>query len=143
MQGFIADQDERVRDIMEYRQTIDTMKFAIAAQKEAYLNLGKRLDEVSLIGSYGGYQVEILDPPTTPLRPYSPNLYLYLLVGGLCGVAGGVILAFVLDVTDTTFRTPEEVETSLGVPILHSSGFSMIGKTKPEKYTSRPLSQES
>lgn len=118
MQKFIADQDERVRDITEYRQTIDSMKFTIASQKDTFIQLGKRLDEVALIGNYGGYQVEILDPPSTPRRPFSPNLYLYLLFGGLGGISLGVALAFALDVNDKTFRSPGEIERALGVPIL-------------------------
>ncbi|MBO7707090.1 MAG: polysaccharide biosynthesis tyrosine autokinase [Thermoguttaceae bacterium] len=118
MQKFIADQDERVRDITEYRQTIDSMKFSIASQKDTFIQLGKRLDEVALIGNYGGYQVEILDPPSTPRRPFSPNIYLYLLVGGLSGIVIGVGLAFALDVNDKTFREPGEIEAALGIPIL-------------------------
>ena len=138
MQKFIADQDERVRDITEYRQTIDSMKFTIASQKDTFFQLGKRLDEVALIGNYGGYQVEILDPPTTPRRPFSPNLYLFLLVGGLCGITVGVGLAFMLDINDKTFRAPAEIELATGLPILAQlPGFDRptkkLGKTKPKK----------
>ena len=136
MEGFIADQDERVRDITEYRQTLESMRFAIDAQKNTFIELKKRLDELALIGSYGGYQVEILDPPTTPRRPFSPNLYLYLLVGALCGITAGIGLAFLLDNSDTTFRTPAEIEAVTGLNILAQfPGFVSTGKGIPKATT--------
>lgn len=50
--------------------------------------------------------------------PVEPNWTINLVLGGVLGLALGVGLAFMLELSDTTVRSMEEVEAFLGVPVL-------------------------
>jgi len=100
--------------------------------KDQYDNLVKRkLDAdiaVNMEKKQKGEQFRLLDPAKLPQKPVSPNvsrILLFSLVLGLC-LGGGT--AFVAEVLDTSYKTPEEVEKELHLPVIGSLGY---------KYTKR------
>jgi succinoglycan biosynthesis transport protein ExoP len=136
IQEYIAAQEEQVRAISAYCQRVESMRFSIESQREFYLQLDRELDNVVLARNYGGYQVEVVSPPREELKPVAPNLLKHLLTGILLGLAGGMGLAFLSDVTDTTFRSPEDVITALNTPIIAQLPAFRISKKTLSKITS-------
>ncbi|MGB6066789.1 MAG: polysaccharide biosynthesis tyrosine autokinase [Desulfomonilaceae bacterium] len=57
----------------------------------------------------------IIDTPTEPEAPSWPKKKLFLLVGCLMGLAGGVAAAFMVERLDNTIQTPEEIERDFNV----------------------------
>ncbi len=85
---------------------------------------------VSMEKKQKGEQFRVLDPARVPVMPAGPEtlkIFLASLILGL-GVGGG--LAYLVEMMDTSYKTPEEVEKDLKLPIL----FSM-----PIRYTEREL----
>ncbi len=64
--------------------------------------------------------VAIAEAATEPAMPSSPNWYLNLVVGLFLAFLTSFGLAFVVDHMDPSFRTPDEVESYLGVPVIAS-----------------------
>jgi polysaccharide chain length determinant protein (PEP-CTERM system associated) len=65
-----------------------------------------------------GEQFRIIDPARLPEKPISPNmkvLFILLVAAGF-GIGGGLI--FLLEYLDTSFRSTEDIESLLGVPVL-------------------------
>lgn len=62
--------------------------------------------------------VEIYSQPTVATVPSSPNFRLNLLVGIVLGLAAGIGIAFVFNYFDTSIKTLEDAERSLGLPVL-------------------------
>jgi polysaccharide chain length determinant protein (PEP-CTERM system associated) len=65
-----------------------------------------------------GEQFRILDPARLPQKPVSPDLkkiFLMAVAGGL-GIGGGI--AFLLEFFNTSFRKPDDIESSYGLPVL-------------------------
>ena len=65
-----------------------------------------------------GEQFRILDPARPPQRPVKPDmqlLFLMTLAGGL-GLGGGLV--FLLEYMNAGFRSPKEVERTLGLPTI-------------------------
>ena len=65
-----------------------------------------------------GEQFRILDRANVPRRPVEPNmkkLFLMTIAGGF-GLGGAII--FLLEILNSTFRSPKEIETLLGLPTL-------------------------
>lgn len=54
----------------------------------------------------------------TPQAPVSPKISLNLAIGAGAGLILGFIVAFLLEYFDTSVKTVEEVERSLGVPVI-------------------------
>jgi polysaccharide chain length determinant protein (PEP-CTERM system associated) len=63
-------------------------------------------------------QFQILDPANFPLKPFSPNRSLIILIGLLAGLIGGVGLAVVWDSLNTSFKKSEELDGYVNVPLL-------------------------
>ena len=57
----------------------------------------------------------IIDPPTLPTSPAWPRKGLFMLIGALGGLFGGVGLALVLDKLDSTIQSPVNIERQFGV----------------------------
>jgi hypothetical protein len=65
-----------------------------------------------------GEQFQVIDParlPEKPISPDMPKLFLVMLAAGF-GIGGGLI--FLLEYLNTAFRSPEEVESYLGFPVI-------------------------
>ena len=62
--------------------------------------------------------VEVYSRPGLPGAPSSPNYRLNLIVGAVIGLLAGIVLAFVGNYFDTSIKTLEDAERSLGLPVL-------------------------
>lgn len=63
-------------------------------------------------------QFRIVEPPREPQRPSSPDRQRLQLLGSLCGLAIGVLLAGLLEYRDRSFKTDEDVSAALSLPVL-------------------------
>ncbi len=61
--------------------------------------------------------VSIIDPAQTPSSPSSPNMPLYLGLGAVISLAGGLGLALALGSLDTRLHTGEAIEAATDLPI--------------------------
>jgi capsular exopolysaccharide synthesis family protein len=77
----------------------------------------KRLTEVDLVRGHGGFDARAIAPPT-PGAKVSPVFWQFLVMGLLLGAVLGGGTAYLLDVVDKSFRTPEEIRARLGLPIV-------------------------
>ena len=62
--------------------------------------------------------VEIVDLATPGLRPVKPNRTLNIVLGIIIGLVVGVGLAFFIEYLDTSVKTIDDVERTLGSPVL-------------------------
>ena len=77
-----------------------------------------QLASTDLHQNVGAIRVAVVSDPLAPSGPVSPRLSVIAvlsLVGGL-GVGGGVV--YLLDLLDDRFRSPEELQEQIGVPVL-------------------------
>jgi polysaccharide chain length determinant protein (PEP-CTERM system associated) len=65
-----------------------------------------------------GEQFRVLDPPSLPEKPSSPNRPFYGIAGLMGGLGLGLLVAFVLEIQDTTLRNEPDVDRILKLPTL-------------------------
>jgi len=75
---------------------------------------------VSLERKQKGEQFRVIDPAKIPNSPTWPNSQTIFLITLALGLALGCGLAFLVDTLDTSYKTPEEIETELQLPVLVS-----------------------
>jgi uncharacterized protein involved in exopolysaccharide biosynthesis len=102
----------------EYKQV--TRDHDIAS--EFYNNLLKKMDEssmaVALERRQEGEQFLVVDPPNLPDSPKFPNRLLFTAGGFAGGLALGFLLAALLEYSDTTLRSEQDVLTFTKLPTL-------------------------
>jgi len=102
--------------------------------RETYNSLLSRKLEaelaVSMERKQKGEQFRILDPARTPIRPFKPDMRRILLMTVALGLGLGCGLAYLKEMMDTSYNTPEEVEEELQLPVLVSM---------PIRYTQKEL----
>lgn len=62
--------------------------------------------------------VEIVDPAEPPLRQVSPNIAVNIVLSLVMGLVGAIGLAFFIEYLDTSVKTVDDVERSMGLPVL-------------------------
>lgn len=67
-----------------------------------------------------GEKFRILESAEEAFEPSSPNRILLLTLGAILGIALGVGIGLVAEVTDSSVHTSSELQTALGIPVLAS-----------------------
>ncbi|MEW6620654.1 MAG: GumC family protein [bacterium] len=62
--------------------------------------------------------IRIIEPALVPLLPIKPTKTRNLLIGALCSIMVGITLAFILEYINHSFKTPEDAEGYLKLPVL-------------------------
>ncbi|MCM2332401.1 MAG: polysaccharide biosynthesis tyrosine autokinase [Anaeromyxobacteraceae bacterium] len=99
------------RDYLELKRTYDN-------NQRLYEMVLKRLKDASVTGMLQMSNVRILDRAQAEEKPVSPRPVRNLALAILLGLFGGVGLAFLLEMLDTSITTREQVEERLGLPFL-------------------------
>jgi capsular exopolysaccharide synthesis family protein len=76
-----------------------------------------RLREIKLVTDPGGYYVNVLSEPR-PGKKVAPVAMQIFLLAGILGLMVGVGFAYLADLSDKSFRTPEEIRRRLGLPVI-------------------------
>jgi protein tyrosine kinase modulator len=98
------------RDYNNIRQSYDMM-------------LNKKLEaeiSVNMEKKQKGEKFQILDHARIPEKPVFPNMKILFLLTLVAGPNIGLGLIFLLEYLDTSFRSPKDIESSLGFPVLAS-----------------------
>ena len=83
---------------------------------------------VSMERKQKGEQFKVIDSAKTPVLPIAPDARKVLLMTIALGLGLGCGLAWLLENMDTSYKTPEELEQDLQIPILASLPFRYTEK---------------
>lgn len=87
------------------------------SNQQLYDLLLKRLKETGLSQGLDSNNVRIVEPAIAPVRPIKPRPVMNMALGAVIGLVVGLSCAFFLEYMDDTVRTPDQVESALGVPV--------------------------
>jgi capsular polysaccharide biosynthesis protein len=111
-----TDEEAAVRRLEEMRANVD--------------RVNERLIQLEKLQPF-----RVINPAFVPARPTEPNIVLLALVGSLVGLALAIGVILLLDTLRFTFKTLEEVERALPVPLL--GGVSHLETSEERRATKR------
>lgn len=94
------------------------LKREVESNQQIYEALLKRIKETSLVEEVKSFNIFIVDRAEAPKGPIKPRRFLNILLSIIVGALGGVGIAFFLEYLDNTFKTPEDIEGKLALPLL-------------------------
>ncbi|MEM3402818.1 MAG: polysaccharide biosynthesis tyrosine autokinase, partial [Candidatus Hadarchaeales archaeon] len=106
----------------------------VETNKQIYQSLLERAREIEANVGTGVSNIEIVDRATIPVKPFSPNLKLNLIVSLLAGIFLGIGGAFLMERLDNTLKKVEDLSdrygfTLLGIlPIVNSENVEKLDK---------------
>jgi len=110
------------------------LKVEIQNKKTLLDSLLRRESETGVEARLKGLRtsnIRVVDRARVPVRPSSPNKKRNLILALLLGLGGGIGLAFMFDLLDTSVKTSEDVERYGGLPTLGVvPKFSLEGTNK-------------
>jgi polysaccharide chain length determinant protein (PEP-CTERM system associated) len=122
LQSEIRGYEKRIENTPAREQEMSSLQRDYQNLKSTYdLLLNKKLESevsVSMEKKQKGQQFQVLDTARLPQKPSFPNMKILFL---LCLAAGpniGLGLVFLLEYLNTSFRSPKDIESYLGVPVL-------------------------
>lgn len=128
-QGRIEETPKREQELLSLNRDYQNLK-------DLYDSLLKRKLEaaiaVSMEKKQQGEQFRVIDPAKEPQLPLSPDLKKVVLITLVLALAVAGGLAYLVETTDTSYRSPEELETDIGVPVL---------LTMPMRYTNAEIAR--
>lgn len=103
--------------------------------RRIYENFQVSLMETRGKSEYSASNIHIIDKATVPKIPFKPKIKAIILLAGIFGVCLGIALAFVREIFNSTFKTPDTVEEKLNIPTLGITPAIKYkkGVSKPEK----------
>lgn len=131
-------EQKQAKDMVMFELQAATHEREIERTRTMFDSVVERVKEISLLEAYGGdeYIFRVLSPAIRG-KKVAPSLARFLLIAVVLGGAAGFGLAFLVDSTERTFRSPEEITKTLRLPLVgHIPGFQAQEEANP----SSPLS---
>lgn len=106
----------RAAELLAYeekeKESEDTIK-NLQSKYEGYVHLLKELRFTTNVGRFEATEIS-----PTVVAQVGPSLYKTMLMYLFLGGAGGLGLAYIANLLDKSFHTPEEIRAQLGVPVM-------------------------
>jgi len=121
--------EEQQRSLLEtkrHRDVISSYQRQLESTQRVYNTAVAKYDEILMSGTVNGTNLSVLRKPEAPLRHSKPQITKSLLMSVLVGLALGLGLSFLLEVTVRRLRCLEDMERGLGLRIFGQVGQSTL-----------------
>lgn len=131
----IAETRNKIQSLQTENFSLVALEREVENNRRIYENFQVSLMEASGNSEFTASNIHIIDRATVPKAPIKPNKKLIVALATILGLFFGVVLAFLREALDNTFKTPDAVEERLK---LASLGITPVvkkekGSAKPEK----------
>jgi capsular exopolysaccharide synthesis family protein len=122
-------EQKQAREMTDDALQDELMRADISRTQQLYDSILKRVQEFNLVKGLGGFEARMISPPTM-VGDGLTSLFRFLSIATLMGLVAGMGLVYVAEITDKRFRTPEEIRSSLNVPVVgHIPSFQRLRAT--------------
>jgi capsular exopolysaccharide synthesis family protein len=115
--GLLTREVEQTRKQADYEISDAQYRNDLARTRQFHDTLLKQLDGLSLVKDFGGFDARVLAEAQvgSQVEPKAANVFP---VAILIGLVVGVGLAYLAELSDKSFRSPEDIRRRLGLPVV-------------------------
>jgi len=113
----IEAQQEEMRALSGKAFELAKLEREVESNRQLYETFQERFKEMDVAGKNAVTNVQIIDPAKPPQEAFKPNRRAIVLLALIFGVFLGVTAVFVRARLDNTFKTAEDVEQRLALPV--------------------------
>ena len=122
IQSQIGYYEKKVEETPKREQELLSLNRDYENLREVYNSLlGRKLEAgiaVSMEKKQKGEQFRVIDPAKVPTEPVSPDMRKILLMTLALGLGLGCGLAYLMEMMDSSYKSPDELEQELKIPVL-------------------------
>jgi succinoglycan biosynthesis transport protein ExoP len=118
MEQALQEQDSAALELSRTLISYNVLRQEVDSDRALYESILTRLKETDATKDNVQDAIQVVSHPLLPERPVAPRKMQILLLSIFGGLALGCGLSFLLRMLDRSFRTPDEAERRLGVPVL-------------------------
>lgn len=108
-------------DFQQKREALRAVELEVQIARDNYLKYGAKREDSRMFAKRNESNlsnVVIVEPPTIPTRPDSPNKLLAFQVSVFLGLFAAFILPFILETVDQKLKTAEDIERVVSLPVI-------------------------
>ncbi len=120
MEAEVARSQNQLKQKNEQDFELAALKRDYEFSQQVYSDFLKKFKQTDAVSDEGiqAINARVMDYADVPERPYKPNRKAMVLTGLAVGALLGLALAFLLEYLDNTFRSTDEVERKLKLPVI-------------------------
>ncbi|HEX4132664.1 MAG TPA: polysaccharide biosynthesis tyrosine autokinase [Pirellulales bacterium] len=109
---------EAAKEAMNYELHDEQFRSEINRLRILFEAVAGRLREMAFVKDYGGLKMRVISKPTISNQKVEPVLVRSVAIGAVLGMMLGIGLAYLIDLADKSFRTPDEIRGQLRLPVI-------------------------
>ncbi len=108
---------ELAKELTDFELTEGEFQRNMSRTQQLYDGIMSQLQEADLVKNYGGFKADVISPAGFgyKIKPDAKSIFAMSI---FLGILLGMSLAYVADMADGTFRSPEEVGAELGLSVI-------------------------
>lgn len=108
----------QIQDISRKEFQLRELQREVDGNRALYDTFMNRLKETAATADLDSANARVVEPAVTPIEPIKPKKTLIVAIASLLALFVGVGLTLLLDALNNTFKSTEEVEGRLNIPVL-------------------------
>jgi capsular exopolysaccharide synthesis family protein len=108
----------QIQDISRKEFQLRELQREVDGNRALYDTFMTRLKETAATADLETANARVVDPATVPTEPVKPKKTLIVAIAALLALFAGVGLTLLLDALNNTFKSTEEIESRLNIPVL-------------------------
>ena len=111
-----------VANFGEMERTLTELERDLTVKRALYTDLLSRYEKARVTGALGRFEqperIKIIDEPYRPSQPTNLPLLIFIMSGVIAGIALGIGMALIAELSDSTIRNIEQLESLISAPVL-------------------------
>ncbi len=136
--AMITKQKREIGDVRGKGFALAKLEREVENNRQLYETFLGRFKEEDVAGDYDISNVRIIDRAIVPMAPIKPNKPRMIIISVVIGLMLGIVFAVLRERLDNTFKTLEDLENKLGLPVLGMT--PLLKKLKQDESAERYVS---